>query len=81
MESRSTAGATTVRECPECGAPVPVDERYVDWCAACDWNVDPGAPDPEQGRIPAARRRLAHAYGEQLAAEMERGGGERAGGA
>ncbi|MCX4633357.1 M48 family metallopeptidase [Streptomyces sp. NBC_01443] len=76
MESRSTAGARTVRECPECGAPVPVDERYVDWCAACDWNVDPGAPDPEQGRIPAARRRLAHAYGEQLAAEMERGGGE-----
>ncbi|MFE2141218.1 M48 family metallopeptidase [Streptomyces sp. NPDC059456] len=75
MESRSAAGTTSVRECPECGAAVPVDERYVDWCAACDWNVDPSAPDPEPGRIPAVRRRLAHAYGEQLAAEMERGGG------
>ncbi|THA30552.1 M48 family metallopeptidase [Streptomyces sp. A1547] len=75
MENRSAAEATSVRECPECRAPVPVDERYVDWCAACDWNVDPGAQDPEPGRIPAARRRLAHAYGEQLAAEMEQGGG------
>ncbi|WP_327286298.1 MULTISPECIES: M48 family metallopeptidase [unclassified Streptomyces] len=75
MESRSTEEVTSVRECPECGAPVPVDARHVDWCAACDWNVDPGAPDPEPGRIPAARRRLAHAYGEQLAAEMEQGGG------
>ncbi|MER7468161.1 M48 family metallopeptidase [Streptomyces sp. NPDC097981] len=73
MEGRSTAEVTSVRECPECGAPVPVDERYVDWCAACDWNVDPGAPEPEPGRMPAARRRLAHAYGEQLAAEMEQG--------
>ncbi|MFI6148658.1 M48 family metallopeptidase [Streptomyces sp. NPDC051109] len=76
MESTSTAAATSVRECPECRAPVPVDERHVDWCAACDWNVDPGAPDPEPGRIPAARRRLAHAYGEQLAAEMEQGRGQ-----
>lgn len=78
MENRSAAEATSVRECPECRAPVPVDERYVDWCAACDWNVDPGAQDPEPGRIPAARRRLAHEYGEQLAAEMEQGGGRSA---
>ncbi|KOY50156.1 M48 family metallopeptidase [Streptomyces sp. XY332] len=78
MGNRSAAEATSVRECPECRAPVPVDERYVDWCAACDWNVDPGAQDPEPGRIPAARRRLAHEYGEQLAAEMEQGGGRSA---
>ncbi|MEU3062640.1 M48 family metallopeptidase [Streptomyces subrutilus] len=61
--------------CPECGAAVPVDERYVVWCAVCDWNVDPGAPDPEPGWIAAARRRMARKYGEQLAAEMERDGG------
>ncbi|MEV0990681.1 M48 family metallopeptidase [Streptomyces sp. NPDC049949] len=76
MESRSTAEAMSVRECPECRASVPVDDRYVEWCAACDWNVDPGAPEPEPGRIAAARRRLAHAHGEQLAAEMEQGGGQ-----
>ncbi|MEU6865726.1 M48 family metallopeptidase [Streptomyces sp. NPDC046876] len=62
-----------VRSCPECGEPVPVDERYTDWCAACDWNVDPGAPDPAPGRIAAVRRRIGRAYGEQLAAEMEQG--------
>ncbi|MER5779572.1 M48 family metallopeptidase [Streptomyces sp. NPDC002039] len=68
------SGGTTapaVRRCPECGAPVPVDEIYVEWCAACDWNVDPGAPDPEPGRVAAFRRRLAHTHGEQLAAELE----------
>ncbi|MFB6811744.1 M48 family metallopeptidase [Streptomyces sp. NPDC056387] len=75
MESRKTAETTSVRGCPECGAAVPVYDRFVAWCAACDWNVDPGAPDPEPGRIAAVRRRLAHAYGEQLAAEMEQSGG------
>ncbi|MFJ4776924.1 M48 family metallopeptidase [Streptomyces sp. NPDC088762] len=67
-----TAVAAT-RECPECGSPVPVHELYVEWCAACDWNVDPGAPDPEPGRIAAVRRRLVRAYGDQLAAELEQG--------
>ncbi|MET9962916.1 M48 family metallopeptidase [Streptomyces sp. NPDC006326] len=53
-----------------------VSERYVAWCAACDWNVDPGAPDPAPGRIAAVQQRLCQAYGQQLAAEMENGGGE-----
>lgn len=51
-------------------------ERYVDWCAQCDWNVDPGAPEPGRGRVETVRRRLAHRYGEQLAAEIARSGGE-----
>ncbi|MFG2621242.1 M48 family metalloprotease [Streptomyces sp. NPDC048507] len=67
------APVPSARECPECRGPVPVHETYVEWCSACDWNVDPGAPDPEPGRIAAFRRRLAHAYGEQLAAELEHG--------
>ncbi|MFE5969989.1 M48 family metalloprotease [Streptomyces sp. NPDC056463] len=50
---------------------LPGDGTYVQWCASCDWNVDPGAPDPEPGRIAAARRRLAHRYGQELAREME----------
>ncbi|MFG2874405.1 M48 family metallopeptidase [Streptomyces sp. NPDC048337] len=78
MEISSGVAAPETRKCPECGSAVPVDERYADWCSACDWNVDPGAADPEPGRIAAARRRLAQEYGDQLAAEMERaadGGG------
>ncbi|WP_239516529.1 MULTISPECIES: M48 family metallopeptidase [unclassified Streptomyces] len=74
METIGDLVRRAVRSCPECGAGVPVDERYVVWCAACDWNVDPGAPDPEGGRIAAARRRMARKHGEQLAAEMERSG-------
>ncbi|CAM5337280.1 Protease HtpX [Streptomyces avidinii] len=69
------AGTPPVRPCPECGNAVAVDARYVEWCAACDWNVDPSAPDPERGRVAAFRRRLARVHGEQLAAEIGRGGG------
>ncbi|MFF3013689.1 hypothetical protein [Streptomyces sp. NPDC057939] len=47
----------------------------MEWCDACDWNVDPGAPDPEPGRIAAVRRRLVHRHGEKLAADLERGAG------
>ncbi|GLV82229.1 hypothetical protein Slala03_19180 [Streptomyces lavendulae subsp. lavendulae] len=70
------ATAERTRPCPDCGSPLPLDERYVDWCAECEWNVDPGAPDPEPGRIAAARRRLAQRFGEQLAQEMERAAAE-----
>ncbi|WP_351232032.1 M48 family metallopeptidase [Streptomyces sp. NPDC002133] len=45
--------------------------RFVTWCAACDWNVDPGEPDPEPGRMEALRRRLAQRYGERLFAEVD----------
>ncbi|MGI5447512.1 hypothetical protein ACQEVM_17345 [Streptomyces sp. CA-243310] len=48
--------------------------RFVSWCAACDWNVDPGAPDPDRGRLAVFRRRLAMRYGQQLAEEIERSG-------
>lgn len=66
--------ATATRECPECSTPLPADGQYVQWCTACEWNVDPGAPEPEPGRIAAARRRLAHRYGQELAREMEAAG-------
>ncbi|MCX5195121.1 M48 family metallopeptidase [Streptomyces sp. NBC_00249] len=76
METTDAAvNAKTTRPCPQCGSTVPVCERYVDWCAACDWNVDPGAPDPRRGRIAAARRRLAQGFGEQLVAGLEQTAG------
>ncbi|MET9886151.1 M48 family metallopeptidase [Streptomyces sp. NPDC006430] len=74
METSADVAQPVTQPCPECGAQVAFDERYVNWCAACDWNVDPGAPDPEPGRIAAARRRIARTYGDRLAAEMERSG-------
>ncbi|MFJ8014459.1 M48 family metalloprotease [Streptomyces sp. NPDC096339] len=73
MESNTTTAAPSTRACPECGSPVPLDAKYVEWCAACGWNVDPAAPDAEPGRVAAFRRRLAREYGDQLSAEMEGG--------
>ncbi|MGW6686345.1 M48 family metallopeptidase [Streptomyces sp. NPDC054961] len=67
--------APGVRPCPECGTAVTAHTRYVHWCPACEWNVDPGAPEPDRGRIETVRRRLARAHGEQLAAEIGRDGG------
>ncbi|MEU8503411.1 M48 family metallopeptidase [Streptomyces brevispora] len=40
------------------------------WCAACDWNVDPGEPEEPDGRLEALRRRLARQHGERLLAEV-----------
>ncbi|MEV4429182.1 M48 family metallopeptidase [Streptomyces sp. NPDC049602] len=69
-ETADTVRATG-RGCPECGEPVDVGGQYVTWCAACDWNVDPGVRDEETpGRIERLRRRLAQRYGEQLLAEL-----------
>jgi Zn-dependent protease with chaperone function len=47
--------------------------RFVVWCAACDWNVDPAPPEEDRGRLGKARRALAHRHGEQLLAEMTGG--------
>ncbi|MFF1452199.1 M48 family metallopeptidase [Streptomyces sp. NPDC058274] len=49
---------------------MPVDPRFGAWCAECGWNVDPGAAEPEPGRIDALRRRLARRHGQHLLAEM-----------
>ncbi|MFB7592155.1 M48 family metallopeptidase [Streptomyces sp. NPDC056169] len=58
-------------QCPECGTPVTGGGRYVAWCAACEWNVDPEVRDEESpGRIERMRRGLARRYGEQLFDEL-----------
>ncbi|WP_329276865.1 M48 family metallopeptidase [Streptomyces sp. NBC_00691] len=71
MTETAHAVATAIRDCPECGAPVADGGRYVSWCAACDWNVDPEVPDEQPpGRVERLRRRLAQRGGEQLLAEL-----------
>ncbi|MEU4168649.1 M48 family metallopeptidase [Streptomyces sp. NPDC026665] len=73
-----TATVETVQPCPECGAEVRCDARFVTWCAACDWNVDPGRPEEKRGRLARARRALAQRHGERLLAELNSGGSLRA---
>ncbi|WP_037869925.1 M48 family metallopeptidase [Streptomyces sp. NRRL S-813] len=64
--------------CPECGAEIRADSRYVAWCAACDWNVDPETPHQERNRLDRARRALSRRHGEKLLAEVTAGGSLRA---
>lgn len=59
-----------VRSCPECGREIRTDHRFVAWCAACDWNVDPGEPEEPGGRLDTLRRRLAAEHGARLLAEV-----------
>ncbi|KQX48134.1 hypothetical protein ASE09_14465 [Streptomyces sp. Root66D1] len=81
-ETGGVAGQATGRICPDCGARVTDGGRYVTWCTACDWNVDPETRDEETpGRVERLRRRLARRDGERLLAELMEGtgGGERSG--
>lgn len=73
-EAERTNGATE-QACPDCGAALPAEKRFVVWCTECDWNVDPGRADrcAGHGRIASLRRRLARQYGEQLLAEVSAG--------
>ncbi|AWW43231.1 MULTISPECIES: M48 family metallopeptidase [Streptomyces] len=64
--------------CPECGTEILVDSRFVAWCAACDWNVDPEPPEPQRDRLERVRRALARRHGEKLLAEVTDGGSLRA---
>ncbi|MGV9348905.1 M48 family metallopeptidase [Streptomyces spiralis] len=66
------------QSCPECGAEIRADSRYVAWCAACDWNVDPETPHQERNRLDRARRALSRRHGEKLLAEVTAGGSLRA---
>ncbi|MET9378668.1 M48 family metallopeptidase [Streptomyces sp. NPDC002992] len=61
------------RDCPACGQRVPVDRRFVVWCDACEWNVDPGGEqetDPDGGRVERLRRAVAQRHGERLFADL-----------
>ncbi|GJF24968.1 M48 family metallopeptidase [Streptomyces sp. HO565] len=60
----------TTQPCPECGTEIRGDSRFTVWCAACDWNVDPEEPQPDQGRLDRAERALARRHGEQLLTEI-----------
>ncbi|MGW5234223.1 M48 family metalloprotease [Streptomyces nodosus] len=67
----------SIQPCPECGAEIRADARFVVWCAACDWNVD-ATPQEEPNRLERARRALARRHGEKLLAEVMDGRNLRA---
>ncbi|MFJ9823432.1 M48 family metalloprotease [Streptomyces sp. NPDC101160] len=71
--SEQIAERISEQDCPECGARVPVDRRFVVWCAGCGWNVDPArdtAAEEDEGPVERVRRELARRHGEQLFAVL-----------
>ena len=36
--------------CPECGAQLTGDSKYVAWCSHCDWNLDPVSQSEEEAK-------------------------------
>ncbi|MEX0168098.1 M48 family metalloprotease [Streptomyces sp. LMG1-1-1.1] len=73
-ETAQAVDQAAEQDCPECGTRVRGGGRYVTWCAACDWNVDPEVRHEEpRGRVERFRRSLAHRHGEQLFAELSGG--------
>lgn len=71
------AQATTEQDCPQCGAGMPVDERYPVWCTECEWNVAPELFVYGVGGTAGLRRESAGRHGtatfEELAREGTRG--------
>ena len=68
----------TIR-CPECGAEIPREPRWVTWCERCDWNLA-GAPEPTTAAGKAGRaQRRAQERGRRLYEEMLTAGGENRG--
>lgn len=67
----ASQGATV---CPACSAALEVDPRYVVWCPACAWNLEPGGEDAEpstrKGRRAARRREADRARVERLYADV-----------
>jgi len=37
--------AIKIEKCPQCGAEIPKNSGYIDWCDQCNWNIQPLAPD------------------------------------
>lgn len=56
--------------CPQCGKQIRVDPRFVTWCDACEWNVD---PLPIDDAYPAWRQKLEHRLADTLYRELEHG--------
>lgn len=53
------------KACPQCGATLTVDPRFVTWCEHCGWNVDPSVGRQEDPPAPKRAER-AKQRGERL---------------
>lgn len=51
--------------CPQCGAAVPVDDRFTSWCA-CGWNLIPTVPPDEASWYARLYARLGQQRGHHL---------------
>ena len=61
---------TTQENCPECDARIPVTEGFSKWCPACDWNVNPSAPDATDTYLAKRYEALGKRHGKHLFSEL-----------
>jgi heat shock protein HtpX len=70
-KSGANSGAVT-HICPQCGAAIPVDPDFVDWCDRCGWNVQPLPPVKPANRIENLYLSLGDRMGKSLLDEFVR---------
>ena len=75
----ATADSTVpadARPCPECGAPLTSDPRFVEWCPSCEWGALPKAP-PANTRRDRLNRRFNRGLEQRLFNRVVTGGNGR----
>ena len=69
---RPAQGEENQRECPQCGATIPVHIGYVTWCHECGWNLQPHDPEPPRNLYEALYASLGRRLSQGLFDELIR---------
>lgn len=56
--------------CPDCGATVPVDPRWVTWCHRCGWNLRGPEAREAEGRLERLAASVGRRLGDRMANEL-----------
>ncbi|PWU25337.1 MAG: hypothetical protein C5B48_01850 [Candidatus Rokuibacteriota bacterium] len=62
--------SATLRTCPSCGTELPVQEGYLTWCHACNWNVAAPPRDAPGGALERLYAAAGRRLGDRLALEL-----------
>jgi Zn-dependent protease with chaperone function len=60
--------------CPECGASLPLDPRYVTWCHGCGWNLRGPEAQEAEGRFERLLASVGRRLGDRMANELAESG-------
>lgn len=52
--------------CPTCGSLIKINQGFIAWCVACNWNVNPIEPPKKKGKPEQIYEKLGKKYGQSL---------------